>query len=70
MYYKDKDGNIYYAGTIDDKKTIMVKHNGQSNGQVWNNNCNYKFRTDLGVQCYLRNIAFLYKWQKLKKKVD
>lgn len=70
MYYKDKDGNIYYAGTIDDKKTIMVKRKGQSTGRVWNDKQNYKFRTDLGVQCYLRNIAFLYKWQRLKKKVN
>lgn len=70
MQYKDKEGNIYYADVIEDKKTIMVKYVGQMISKVWNNKQNYKFRTDLGVQCYLRRMARLNNWQRLKEKVN
>lgn len=70
MKYKDKEGNIYYAGTTEGKKTIMVKYVGQMISKVWNNKQNYKFRTDLGVQCYLRRMARLNNWQRLKEKVN
>ena len=42
MKYKDKEGNIYYAGVIENKKTIMVKYVGQTVGKIWNNKQNYK----------------------------
>lgn len=67
MRFKDSKGNIYYIDTsYDKKKTIMIKPAGQVLSRNWKSHQNKRFNTELGAESYLRGVALLNKWQRLK----